>query len=100
MLYAEVPESSGLDLAHSFSPIVTIAYYEGDSGDIDAPSWTCIPPKKIFEFHQPRQRIAELFRQLVLPEHMRKEHVSCPYFWNLYFIDLLAIYRIFLHRTF
>jgi hypothetical protein len=85
MLYAEVLESSGLNLAHSFSPIVTIAYYEGDSGDVDAPSWTCIPPQKIFEFHQPRHSVAELFLQL---GHNQKEYVSCLYFWNLYFIDL------------
>jgi hypothetical protein len=88
MLYAEVPESSGLDLAHSFSPIATIAYYEGDSCDSDAPSWTCIHPQKVFEFHQPRHGIAELFSQLALSEHNHTEYVSRQYFWNLYFIDL------------
>jgi len=74
MLYVEVPEFSRLDLAHSFSPIVTIAYYEGDSSDSDAPSWTCIPPQKIFEFHQPRHSIAELFFQLASSEHNYTEY--------------------------
>jgi hypothetical protein len=64
MLYVEIPESSGLDLAHLFSPVVTIARYEGDSADISAPMWTCIPPQKIFEFHQRRHSIAEFFFKL------------------------------------
>jgi hypothetical protein len=80
MLYAEIPEPSGLDLAHSFSPITTIAYYEGDSGDSDAPFWTCIPPQQVFEFHQPRHSIAELFVQLASSEHNHTEYVSCQHF--------------------
>jgi hypothetical protein len=66
MMYVEVPESSGLDLAHLFSPVVTIARYEGDSGDIAAPPWTCIPPQKVFDFHQPRHTVVELFFKLAL----------------------------------
>ena len=66
MLYVEVPESSGLDLAHLFSPVVTIACYEGDSADSDAPPWTCIPSQKIFDFHQPCRVVAELFVKLAL----------------------------------
>jgi hypothetical protein len=64
MMYVEVPESSGLDLAHLFSPIVTVARYEGDSADIHAPPWTCIPPQKVFYFHQPRHTVVELFSKL------------------------------------
>lgn len=66
MLYVEIPESSGLHLAHRFSPVVTIAHYEGDSADINAPMWTCIPPQKIFEFHQRRHTIAEYFFKLAI----------------------------------
>jgi hypothetical protein len=66
MMYVEVPESSGLDLAHLFSPIVTIAHYEGDSADADAPPWTCMPLCKIFDFHQPRHVAVELFLKLAL----------------------------------
>jgi hypothetical protein len=66
MLYVEIPESSGLDLAHSFSPVATIARYEGDSADINAPMWTCIPPQRIFEFYQRRHNIAEIFFKLAV----------------------------------
>jgi hypothetical protein len=64
VLYVEIPESSGLDLAHLFSPIVTVAHYEGDSADLCAPPWTNIPPQTIFDFHQPRFAVAELFFRL------------------------------------
>jgi hypothetical protein len=51
MMYVEVPDSLGLDLAHLFSPVMTIAHYEGDLGDIAALPWTCIPLQKVFDFH-------------------------------------------------
>ena len=66
MMYVEVPESSGLNLAHLFSPIVTIAHYEGDSADANAPPWTCIPLREIFDFHQPPHVAVELFFKLAL----------------------------------
>jgi hypothetical protein len=76
MLYVEIPESSGLDLAHLFSPVVTVARYEGDSADCDAPTWTCIPPQKVFEFHQPRHRMVDLFFKLAVSTDNSTKFVS------------------------
>ena len=76
MLYVEVPESSGLDLIHLFSLIVTIARYEGDSADRDASMWTCIPPHKIFKFHQSHHGIADIFFRLALSEDNSTASVS------------------------
>ena len=64
MLYVEILESLGLDLAHLFSPIVTIAHYEGDSADLCALPWTNILLQTIFDFHQPCFAVAELFFKL------------------------------------
>ena len=83
MMYVEVPESSGLDLAHLFSPIVTITRYEGDSGDANAPHWTCIPPCRIFDFHQPRHVVAELFFKLALSMDSSTPSVSSLLFVKL-----------------
>jgi hypothetical protein len=99
MMYVEVPESSGLDLAHLFSPIVTIAHYGGDSADADAPSWTCIPPHKIFDFHQPRHVAVELFFKLALSKDN-----SAPSVGILLFVKLVLwlhdkLHRIILDRT-
>ena len=76
MLYVEVPESSGLDFVHLFSPIVTLARYEGDSADRDAPTWTCIPPHKIFEFYQSRHSMADIFFKLASSEDNSTASVS------------------------
>jgi len=93
MMYIEVPESSGLDLVHLFSPIVTIAHYEGDSADTNAPHWTCIPPHTIFDFHQPRHVAAELFSQLALSTDSSTPSVS-----NLHFAKLVLWLHDRLHR--
>lgn len=99
MLYVEVPESSGLDLAHLFSPIVTIARYLGDSADINAPQWTCMPRQMIFDFHQPRHIVAELFFKLALSaDNLTPSVSSLPLVkYVLWLHDQL--HRMFLDRT-
>lgn len=64
MLYCDVPEASGLDVAHLSSPIVNIGHYEGLDTHDDAPKWCRIEPGAIFEFKQPQADIAELFVKL------------------------------------
>lgn len=62
MMYCDVPESSGIDISHLSSPIVTLGHYEGLAGDEDAPIWCRrIDPGYVFEFKQPRLGVAELF---------------------------------------
>lgn len=61
MLYVDIPETSGVDLAHLSSPIVTLARYKGDSSDENAPKWSQMPVGVVFEFRQPRMGMAELF---------------------------------------
>ena len=65
MMYCDVPESSGIDVSHLISPIVTLGYYEGLAEDKDAPAWCRrIQTGNIFEFKQPRLDMAELFFKL------------------------------------
>lgn len=64
MLYCDVPESSGLDVSHLSSPIVTLAHYEGLTTDDEAPAWCRIEPAAVFEFKQPQAGMAELFVEL------------------------------------
>ena len=54
MMYCDVPESSGIDVSHLSSPIVTLDYYEGLAEDEDAPPWCCrMHTGNIFKFKQP-----------------------------------------------
>lgn len=66
MLYVDIPESSGVDLAHLSSPIVTLARYEGNSAVPDAPKWTQMPVGVVFEFRQPCKEMADLFFKIAL----------------------------------
>ena len=62
MMYCDVPESSGVDVSHLSSPIVTLGYYEGLAEDEDAPVWCRqIETGHIFEFKQPQLDMAKLF---------------------------------------
>ena len=62
MMYCDVPESSGIDVSHLSSPIVTLDYYEGLAEDEDAPPWCCrMHTGNIFKFKQPRQDMVGQF---------------------------------------
>ena len=70
MLYVEIPETSGLDIAYLSSPIVTMGCYDGDSSDFDAPNWTTMSPGIPFELRQPRTAMANVFQELAFwPEN-------------------------------
>lgn len=81
MLYCDIPESSGIDVAHRSSPIINIAHYKGLNTDDDAPDWCNIRPGAIFEFQQPQYDIAELFVRFASSEiNLNSVCVSIPFY--------------------
>jgi hypothetical protein len=70
VLYVEVPETSGLDVAWFSSPVVTLGRYKGLSTDTEAPDWTRMPTGVPIELRQPRNAIADVFSELAFwPEN-------------------------------
>lgn len=70
MIYIEVPETSGIDVAHLSSPIATLGCYDGHFSDTDAPEWTRITIGVPFDIRQPAHSIADVFTEISLwPEN-------------------------------
>lgn len=70
MVYVEVPDTSGLDVSHLSSPVVTLGRYEGLSSDTEAPEWTRMPIGVPVELRQPRDTMADVFAELAFwPEN-------------------------------
>ena len=75
MLYANVPEASGVDVAHLSSPVVTLGRYDGQFTDSNAPGWTRLTPGVTIELRQPSTAVAEVFAEIAWwPENT---HIVC-----------------------
>lgn len=76
MLYANVPEASGVDVTYLSSPVVTLGRYDGHFRDSHAPRWTRLRMGMTVELRQPSSAIADVFAELAFwPENV--EHVVC-----------------------
>ena len=64
MLYVNVPETSGIDVTHFSSPVVTLGRYDGHFNDSNAPGWTKLAPGTVIDLRQPSSAVAELFAEL------------------------------------
>jgi hypothetical protein len=87
MLYANVPEASGADVAYLSSPVVTLGRYDGHFRDSNAPGWTRLTTGVTVEVRQPSAAIAEVFAELAFwPENVYiVRHLPCSfYFLGLY----------------
>lgn len=70
ILHVNVPETSGVDVAHLSSPVVTLGRYDGHFRDSNAPAWTSLTMGAIVELRQPRTAIADVFAELAFwPEN-------------------------------
>ena len=70
IIYVEVPDTSGIDVAHLSSPIATLGCYDGHFSDTDAPEWTRITVGVSFDIRQPAHSIADVFTEIALwPEN-------------------------------
>lgn len=81
MIYAAVPEASGIDVSSLLSPVATLASYQGSSSDVTAPQWTRITPGVPLELRQDRGSMAQTFVTIV--------------FWpeNRQFVSAIGIYE-------
>ena len=71
MLYVQVPETSGINIAYLNSPIVTLGRYEGHNLDANAPEWTRITSGITFEIRQPCGSMAKVFTEIAFwPENV------------------------------
>lgn len=61
MIYAAIPETSGIDVASLLSPVATLASYQGSSSNVLAPQWTRITPGVPLELRQDRGSMARTF---------------------------------------
>lgn len=75
MIYVNVPESSGLDIAHLNSPIATLSRYKGSVSDALAPQWTRITLGVPLELRQSRGTMSEIFTKIAFWEE-NKQFVS------------------------
>jgi len=81
MLYANVPETSGIDVVYFSSPVVTLGRYDGHYNDSNAPGWTRLSVGVVIELRQPSTAVADVFTELALwPENT---HIVChfPIIW-------------------
>jgi hypothetical protein len=70
MIYIEVPDTSGIDVAHFSSPIATLGCYDGFYSDTDAPKWTRLAVGIPFDIRQPAHSVADIFTEIALwPEN-------------------------------
>jgi hypothetical protein len=64
VLYASVPETSGIDVTYLSSPIVTLGRYDGHLNDSKAPGWTKLTPGTVIDIRQPSAAVAKVFKEL------------------------------------
>jgi len=77
MLYADVPETSGIDVAYLSSPVVTLGRYDGHFSDTKAPGWTRLTLGQTVELRQPVVSVADIFIELAFwPENT---HIVCHF---------------------
>jgi hypothetical protein len=70
ILYANVSETSGIDVTYMSSPVVTLSRYDGHYNDSNAPGWTRLPMGVIVELRQPSAAVADVFAELAFwPEN-------------------------------
>ena len=82
MLYVNVPETSGIDVTHISSPVVTLGRYNGHFDDSNAPRWTKLTVGTVIDIRQPSNAVADLFEELAFwPEN---NHIVCRLcsLWN------------------
>lgn len=72
MIYAAVPEASGIDVASLLSPVATLASYQGSTSDVIAPQWTRITPGIPLELRQDRGSIAQTFATIAFWDENRR----------------------------
>ena len=99
ILYAEVPETSGIDIAHLSSPIVTLGRHEGHCSDADAPEWTHVTAGISFEIRQPCSSMAAVFTEIAFwPEnagtvrHFIISESIYQVYWERYLATLVQDY--------
>lgn len=70
MLYANVPEASGVDIEYMSSPVVTLGRYDGLFTDSGAPAWTHLRPGVTVELRQPGAAVGAVFEEITFwPEN-------------------------------
>lgn len=80
MLYATVPEASGVDVAYLSSPVVTLGRYDGYFSESNAPGWTRLTVGTLVELQQPGKTVADVFAEIAFwPENARYvRKLACP----------------------
>ncbi|KZP08496.1 hypothetical protein FIBSPDRAFT_901223 [Athelia psychrophila] len=82
-LYAQVPITSHISVAHLSSPAVILGRYEGLTCDHSAPHWTRLLPTTAYEIRQPCYMITEIFHQLAnWPENSDPQRQSAMHAWT------------------
>jgi len=75
MLYVNVPKTSGIDVTHISSPVVTLGHYDGHFDDSNAPRWTKLTVGTVIDIRQSSNAVADLVEELAF--WAENNHIVC-----------------------